>query len=796
MENRKHLHLLDKDKNKRKTKRAKPNEKEKEASEETIHIIDIPPEVLLLIVQLLTVHDQFKVTSVSKLFYALIRELWQLRLEQHYPLPRKNPEQEPQDQTQTVDHLPSLYEKLKNDLERSPVTLSGSVRRVQGHPREKIETLFYYLNQNDLESLKIAFPTYSHLEVAFDCYFMPGKIPQESLKYVFGNVPKRLLVRPHYQEGLNYLYQLVSNETVHSDQPFPFVFASSILRAILFNQSGKTWRALGKRGSDLNKAYSQSHSDHDTQPALALSGDDCVDIPLCLAITMDNLVQVKHLTELGAALEVSVQVKFTTSQHETFNYMTYNLVGFAAHHQRHSIVLYLLKKLEGKIDITATCETIYLGSDFNALECFLECGIAIDFRTLKEKHPNTWDGFIRSAVEKNRISLLKKIQELLTSLPSSLLLGPAKETDHVLYIAADRGYLELFRFLQDRFKDQINFQELGNAARQNGAARVLEIFLICGLDIDFSFVNKKTPHTVWWKELVANAVGSNCEWLLEKILSISTVGINTNPSKSAVGFKKRRFYWIHLAAEYGHIEAVRLLVKHGAKLDRKDSDHLFVKHGTRFKTEVHEGDTPLKLSINNGHAEIAHYLFEQLQEKNQSPQFNIQEKEEMIKNALLNEHTEVLEFLLHYIYPEKNLESLLVDAAKNDKLEIVKWLIEKKQVKCNARVPNKKPRSALAAAVEHGHDVTVHYLLRLQVEVRNEAWRAAYSYFKINPQTDEEDAKKMIRLLNHFTKKYADEDRAIEELTKTQSISSSATLFYHPPVQLTPDPNEPNCTIS
>jgi len=785
---------LPEDKKEKKTeekKHAKPNEKEKEKekiegkdeSEETTHITHLPPEVLTLIFQLLPLHDQFAVASVNIGFYTLVREYWRSRLLQHYCLPVEQPKQEPQDQTQTVDHLPSLYEKLKNDLKRSPDDLSGdSVRLRAGHQKRKGDTLAYYLNQNDLESLKITFPTYSYLAATFNYSLSPQKIVVTDLRYFFGNTPKRLLVHPHYQERLDYLYQLIGTEIAHSNQSFPFVFASPVLRAVLFNQSFETLLALIKQGHDPNENHPQSCSQSSDSPALISDSIDFLVIPVCLAISMDNLPQLQHLNALGASLEISVTVKNSPYLQSTS--VTYNLVNLAARYKRHSIVFYLLKKLKGKIDMTETYEAAYLAGDLDALECFLECGIDIDFKALKEKHhPNTWNNFTRLAVESNRISLVKKIQELLTLVPVSLLLEPPAEKDNLLYIAAHRGHLELSLYLKDRFKNEIDFKQLENTALESREVGVLEIYLKCGLDIDFSLIKKEGPGSAAWQRFIADAVISDCVLLLEKLFSISTRGIDVTPAPNDSSAAKRRSYWLHLAAARGYIETVQLLVKYGAIVDRKD----------------HKGKTPFQLAIKYGHAEVAHYLFEQLQEKNQTPQFNVQEKEEMITDALTNEHTEVLEFLLNYIYPEKSLESLLVGAAANGQLEIVKWLVEKKQVNSNARLPNKKPRSALATAMEWGHDITAHYLLRLQVEVRNEAWRAAYSYFKINPQRDEEDAKKKIRLLNHFTKKYADEDSAIEELAKTQNIPSSATMFYRTsarPVRPTPDPDQPTCTIS
>ena len=160
------------------------------------------------------------------------------------------------------------------------------------------------------------------------------------------------------------------------------------------------------------------------------------------------------------------------------------------------------------------------------------------------------------------------------------------------------------------------------------------------------------------------------------------------------------------AAEYGHLEIVKYLVKHGADIHTQNDYALryatekgyldIVKYLVENGADIHaNNDFSLRSAADNGHLEIAKYLVEQGADIHALQDFSL-------RWAATNGHFEIVKYLVeHGADVHAQDDFCLVWPAAKGNLKIVKYLVEH-----GINIQD----YALRRAAEHGHAEVVEYL--------------------------------------------------------------------------------------
>ena len=187
---------------------------------------------------------------------------------------------------------------------------------------------------------------------------------------------------------------------------------------------------------------------------------------------------------------------------------------------------------------------------------------------------------------------------------------------------------------------------------------------------------------------------------------------------------------LHMAAEYGQLEVVQLLIQHGANINIANcytplhlaarSGHLSVvkclvemAHADLTAKDKEEGSTPLHLAARNGHLSVVQYLVEKepadltaKTREGKTPLYLAAEKGQL----------EVVECLVKNRYVEVNAadsggKTPLHLAAENGRLQVVEYLVKERHADLTAKTcEGKTPRDLatekdvidyLQAAMEH-----------------------------------------------------------------------------------------------
>jgi len=701
-----------------------------------------------------------------------------------------------------------LKEKIKKNLEKKDSLpdwakeANGSISTLiplRTREPQAMEVLSSCLHHPgpDLENLRGNFPTLISLLSAFTD--RSPRLPQ--IPWFFRSSPKRVFLDSSYQEGLNYLYTLVSSsisqwepKIIQPDRSYVlmsrsrmitpykgtyFSFIRPGLRAILFNQPYTTLLNEKNNGCVLSQEFYK-------KDYVFTDDEACYHSPICFAVSLDNLRQVQHLVQLGVSLTVNIKMKVrrygSTSEYKQPNF---NLVNLAAYYKHHSIVHYLLKNLKGSLDITETCWQSYIAEDLDGLECLLECGIDIDFKILKEKEWDIWEDFLQFAQENNRIFLIKKIHQSLGTFDQE------KEAGILLSLlnnAATHFHFELFNILLTLFNDPPKIKKRG---KKIGRKKVdnwsqLEAHLKAGVPVNLKKLARRTT-LANVLTIVSNAVGNNCIFLVRELLALSTDDRNKEPFKE-LSMAIDSLFWLHEAAQCGYTDMVSLLLLHGARVNEQNG----------------EGNTALKLAINNGHLsvvkilvknsadpqpelipalfegqiEIADYLFETMKERGQS--LSSSDRNELgpvLMQALIKNQSTVIEFLNNKIFPGRvaiDWNYLFKAAILGGQLKLAKLYIEKKYVDVHTPLFHKEDPtlySPLTYAITFGCKLEiVWYLLKNGAPVFEAEWEATHLY---SQKHSEEEGKALDRLLERYSQ---------------QQAVNTASLFYHSPQTTEPIP--------
>jgi len=794
-----------KEQDEKSAKEAKPTEPTE------LNLADFPSELLEKIFDELSIKDFAHLALVCRLFRAVSTSthLWRTRFLTFYPAP-------PLQESETYDYRSALQETLKKDLEKKASLTDHSNESQARQPspaEEKLDALFSCLTHPGphLENLAWTFPTLSSLISVF--------ADSSSLQtpWFFKNVPKRLLVNPVFQEGLNHLYRLAGHspplmivekkedsKVLVSTGPkillcekeierIIFLFKTPAFCKILFNQP---YDVLFHERDHIRFLHMQAQ----TQAKKSVFKDDQASrlSPLCFAVSLGNLEQVKHLATLGVSLNVSLpmQIERYGSPSSPFDNLLYNLVNLAAYYRHHAIVRYLLLTLE-KLDITETCRHAFLAFDLDGLECLLECGVDIDFMTLREEDKALWESFLLLAVRNNRIFLIKRIWPVLAT-------SEVKESDielinKIMEQAAICRHFELFNFLLTQTNYTAHIKKTWKNMGRSVKWMRLETYLRSGVRVN---LKKLTRHqtSAERETTVSNAVKNNCPSLVVGLFAISKKGLNRTPPVKAPKNEIHRLFWLHAAAKRGHIDMVKLLLLHGACVDKENN----------------EGDTPLRLAVDNGHlpvvtaligngadpqqyfassdqqarpaliyallkeqVAIANSLFETLKARNQLPQFSESELNELLNNAIDKQQIPLIELLANKIFPTRasiNWNGIFEQAILHGRLNIIKLIIEKKyaDVQTVFLCSDQTECSALTLAIMQGRPEIVGYLVSQGAPIQKAEQAAAQRF---DDSHKSEEAHAILHILKYSTQK--------------ESVDNHATLFYHSPkspqtVTLTP----------
>jgi len=689
-----------------------------------------------------------------------------------------------------------LKEKIKKDLEKKDslpdwkVNSDRTISTFTPSDTREMEVLSSCLHHPgpDLEHLTGNFPTFASFISAL------ADRPCLQIPWFFRSSPKRVVLHSSYQQGLNYLYTLVNDSIfpwkivrqhnkslvlVSGVQRIPcveeirrlhFLFRRPELRAIFFNQPYATLQNEKNNGCDLSQEYQD-------KAFLFIDDKAAIHSPICFAVSIDNLTQVKHLTQLGVSLEVSVKMKVKRygGSIGRENYQSYNLVNLAAYYQHHSIVRFLLQQLEGRLDLTETCRQTFLAGDLGGLTCLFECGIDIDFKALRENHTLIWDDFLLRAVDHNCISLIKIIHHVLPDL--GVVNGPTTVIN-MLDNASSDSHFELFNILLTLFNDPDLIKErCKEIGRDVDSARELESYLRSGVRVNLKKLTRHTePDDL--ETILSNAVKTDSLFLVRGLLAVPEETGHTNPSTSSS--KRLDPGLLIKTAKFGYADMVSLLLQEGAKVDKPN-----YKKETALSLAIKNGHLPVvKILVKNGanpqpglipalfegQIEIADYLFETMTERGQF--LSLADENELrtvLKQVVIKDQSSVIEFLNNKIFPDRvaiNWNYLFRTAIIGGQLKLAKLYIEKKYVDIHTPLFHENdttPYSPLTYAITFGCRLEiVWYLLKNGAPVQDQEWDAANLYFQ---QHNGQEGNVLRRLLQRYSQQ--------------ESVNNTATLFYN-----------------
>lgn len=276
----------------------------------------------------------------------------------------------------------------------------------------------------------------------------------------------------------------------------------------------------------------------------------------------------------------------------------------------------------------------------------------------------------------------KRIKELVEKLTGHF------KSESLLHLAARRGHTEHIRRLLDfgEYVDLVSLDLSGNgetplmlAARFNGV-EVVEFLAERGASLEMKDNNGFTP-------IHHASIGGKPANIL-RMIELGADVLTVCDGKTA----------IHIAAENGHSEAVRVLLEHGADANGDDGG---------------DGMTPLLLAAQNGHLETFKVLFENGGDLNRCDLFN----NLPLHYAAKGDHIDTVKFILqkggNVLAKTGEGEAVLHLATC---LELVSFLVDEG---ADIHARDCLDRTALHSAAEKGHTDTVIYLLNQGVDVNS-----------------------------------------------------------------------------
>jgi len=188
--------------------------------------------------------------------------------------------------------------------------------------------------------------------------------------------------------------------------------------------------------------------------------------------------------------------------------------------------------------------------------------------------------------------------------------NPKKQT--LLHLAAGSGYVEAVQLLLDNnanvdARDLLNGTPLHRAV-QKGHVNVVEILIKYGADIE---ARHKGGHTPLY--MAINAKSNRIE-VMSLLLS---AGASVNVEVGLTGYSP-----LYSAINAGHLDAVELLIKHGADINfrnpvggtplhdaaylgRPKIAELLIRHGADVNARAKSGETPLAVALGKPSPDIS-----------------------------------------------------------------------------------------------------------------------------------------------------------------------------------------------